>query len=408
MAQGAKFYQEESMPKKKAGPATGPLAISANGRYFLDGKGAPCFWQGDTQWELLRKFTEQDARTVVEKRIAQGFNVFQIMFNGVPDGNQGVSGTRPWIDNNPQNLSEPYFQHADAIIGLCDELGVTFVVGVYHKSEAGFFNLQSARQYARYVANRYRDIKNIIWCMYPVEGDASTAICKEIAAGLNEGDKGKHLITVHPDPSPASSSWMHKESWLAFNTIQTFSTEILNHSMVMADYNRVPIKPAVNGEARYETDGDTTPLQCRRSAYWSYLAGGFYSFGHYGNWHAPHEWQAWIDSPATAQMKICGDLFRSLSWWKLAPDQTIISGIADQNVAARSTDGDWLLVYLPALSPVTVNMNKITASSRVEASWIDPQSGVASTAGIFDNSGTSRFSPPAGWEDAILLCKAQQ
>mgnify|MGYP006058577557 CR=1 FL=1 len=35
----------------------------------------------------------------------------------------------------------------------------------------------------------------------------------ELARGLREGDRGAHLICLHPDPSPASSSIFHRERW---------------------------------------------------------------------------------------------------------------------------------------------------------------------------------------------------
>ena len=47
-------------------------------------------------------------------------------------------------------------------------------------------------------------------------------VLRELAAGLREGDGGCHLITFKPDPSPYSSSFLHEEPWLDFNSIQTW------------------------------------------------------------------------------------------------------------------------------------------------------------------------------------------
>ena len=38
------------------------ILISSNGRFFIDRKGKPVFWQGDTEWELLHRFTVNDAK----------------------------------------------------------------------------------------------------------------------------------------------------------------------------------------------------------------------------------------------------------------------------------------------------------------------------------------------------------
>jgi len=60
---------------------------------------------------------------------------------------------------------------------------------------------------------------NIIWTMYPRATDAYGPIVRQLAAGIQEGDRGKHLVSIHPDPSPASSSFMHAEPWLGFNSM---------------------------------------------------------------------------------------------------------------------------------------------------------------------------------------------
>ena len=43
---------------------------------------------------------------------------------------------------------------------------------------------------------------------------------RELAAGLREGDGGHHLITFKPDPAPYSSSFIHGEKWLDFDSMQ--------------------------------------------------------------------------------------------------------------------------------------------------------------------------------------------
>ncbi len=241
--------------------------------------------------------------------------------------------------------------------------------------------------------------------MYPTATNSFKPITLQLAAGLEEGSGGRLLITVHPDPW-ASSSWIHNERWLAFNTCQTFSSSFRNYEMVAKDYALQPPKPVVNGEARYENEAGTTPLQVRNGAYWSCLAGGFYSYGQGGNWLSPTNWKAWIDSPGSRQMKVLGDLFRSLEWWKLVPDRLVIPGAADERVAARSADGDWILAYLPRRGKVDINLERLTSSKPVEAFWIDPQTGERRVIGTYSNSGTASFLAPAGWEDAVLLLDA--
>ena len=48
-------------------------------------------------------------------------------------------------------------------------------------------------------------------------------------------------MSLKPDPSPYSSSFLHAESWLDFNSMQTWNAVKLIYPMVTYDYN---LKPA--------------------------------------------------------------------------------------------------------------------------------------------------------------------
>jgi hypothetical protein len=384
--------------------STAAIRVSTDGRYLVIGNGQPFLWQGITEWELFRLFSVSDAKELMLKRRSQGFTVIQVMVTGVPPEYSPIAGPQAWLGNNPLTPDESYFKRADSIVTAARECGMVLVLGVFHvRDTQSRITVQNAKPWAKWLAQRYEKTTNIIWSMYPSANQSFVPVVQATVQGLKEGDNGSHLITLHPDPSPTSSSFMHPETWLSFNTIQTFSSTHLNYEMVIADYSRTPVKPVVNGEARYETEDGTSPLDIRRGAYWSYLAGGFYSYGHAGNWQSPSTWRQWVDSPGAVQMKVLGDLFRSLNWWKLVPDQSIFSDGASQNAAARSTDGDWILVYFSTNIPARVKLDRITATNSVTGSWIDPASGERTKIGTLRASGTHDFTPPSGWQDAILL-----
>jgi hypothetical protein len=100
---------------------------------------------------------------------------------------------------------------------------------------------------------------------------------------------------------------------------------------------------------------------------------------------------------------VLGQLMRSLSWWKLVPDQTVFSSAAGQNTAARSSDSTWVLVYLPANTSVTVKLDKIKTSDSATAWWVDPTAGTRTKIGTYTALGTKAFTAPNGWQDAVLL-----
>ncbi len=383
----------------------GTMQISGNGRYFVDEGGAPAFWLGDTQWQLFRDFTVEDAAELLERRKAQGFSAVQIMVTGEGDGTKpNLAGETPWVGNDPAAPNAAYFRGADAVVEAAGRIGMVLVLGLYHKTQLTTFPIKPAREYARWMAERWRDAPNVIWTAYPEAGHAYVPILRELAAGLREGDGGTHLITIHPDPSPCTSGFIHDEEWLDFNMIQTWHDLYLNVPMVRADYGRTPAKPVVMAEGGYEaaphTGAPWTPLNCRKQAWWSYLCGGHHSYGHHGNWTSPGTWRDWIDSPGALQMGVCRQVMESLpGWWDLVPDRSLIlcgEGEGDaENVSARSASGDWALVYMAGSCRVVID----APFAGLPACWVDPRTGERTAA---DPHG-QYFTTPEGWEDALLL-----
>jgi hypothetical protein len=391
----------------------GPIQVSSSGRYFVDHDAKPFFWLGDTQWELFRAFSFADAQAILENRKSKGFTVIQVMLTGVGDGSKpNLAGQSPWVNDDPATPNEAYFEHVDAVVELGDRYGLVLVLGIFHQLQTRHITQAKARVWSRWLAQRYHHAPNIIWTMYPRAEQAFVPIVRELTAGLCERDKGAHLISVHPDPSPASSSFLHRESWLAFNSIQTWKYVDQIYPMVSVDYDLKPAKPVVMAEGAYEGGSeygfDVTPLWVRRQAYTSYLAGGHHTYGHNDSWRVPTTWKEALDAPGAFQMGILGQVFRARNeWWKGIPDQSVFAHTKKDgpllSVAARSARGDWVLAYLSTRTTVAVRMSKITASSMVEASWVDPTTGVKTPIGRFANTGVRRFSTPEPWEDAVLV-----
>jgi len=401
-----------------------PIRVSSNGRYFVDENGSPVFWLGDTLWELFRMFTRDEALEILKDRQRKGFNIILVMLTGVdlredkldrsvPFTN--IEGEEPWIDNDPLKPNEKYFEHIDKMIRLGEETGQIFVVGVYHQWHTGIITMEKARAWARWVSNRYRDVPNLIWSMYPKATDEYIPVCRELARGLQEGDEGRHMISVHPDPSVASSSFIHDEKWLAFNMIQTCIMYDKIYETVTEDYMREPVKPVVMAEGGYEGvefGKLQTPHDIRKQAYWTQLAGGHHVYGHNDNWIKPRAWKKWIDSPGSGFLKVFREIITSCDgWWDMIPDQTIfIKGQGEGfalNTAARSQNGDWILAYLSEPSTVTLRLDDIKSGSGVNAYWIDPKSGDRKPAGVYSVDDTPSFTTPEGWEDAVLYFSAE-
>jgi len=386
--------------------------IAVNGHYFTDAKGKPFFWLGDTQWELFHQLPVTEAKALLLERKKQGFTVIQCMTTGVfqewgiMKGLKRDTSNEAWLHDDPAHINELYFKKMDSVIAWAEEIGLILVIGVYHAQDVdhGRITFANARSWARWLAARYRNASNIIWSMYPHADTASSKILNEIIQGLKEGDESRHMVTVHPDPSPASSSFFSPASWLSFNTLQTWNSGYINYSMVMSDYSKTPVMPVVNGEARYEEEDGTTPADTRRAGYFSMLAGGFYSYGHQDNWRAATTWKSWYASPGARQMSIMVNLFKTLPWWNLQPDSTILVNRKPGVVAARSAIRNWLIVYLSTPGKIVISNQWLALIKEASATWVNPETGNTTNAipGI-DKDGISFVSPV--WTDAVLMIK---
>lgn len=394
-----------------------PIKVSHDGRYFTDQKDSPFFWLGNTQWQIFREYTLNEAKFILKNIKSKGFSVIQAMLLGVEGPiHPNVNGEMPWMDNDPASPNEAYFENVDSIIRFAREIDLVFSVTLYHRRFGSYMNAQNARPWAKWVAKRYMDVPSIIWSMTPVANQEYVPILRELAAGLQEGDGGFHIITFKPDPAPFSSSFIHDESWLAFNQIQTWKDVKLIYPMVSNDYNLKPVKPVVMAEGAYE-DGteygfDVNPLWIRRQAYYSYLAGSHHSYGHNDSWRVLPTWKDALDAPGASQMGVLKKVFMDRKeWWSLVPDQAIFvsGGQTDGdilNLAARHKNGNWIMAYLSNKTSFSIDMRKIVGGREVNTCWIDPKTGSSSPIGIFKNRGVMSFTTPDGWEDAILIMEA--
>ncbi len=171
-----------------------------------------------------------------------------------------------------------------------------------------------------------------------------------------------------------------------------------------------------------------TNLMLRKQPWWTVLAGGlggcFYGSAFYT---FPWGWRYRIDTTAVTQFGYWKDLFTSLPWYDLVPDQshTIVtagygtpSGNGTGNIqtdayvtTAATSDDKLVIAYLPASTTITVDMTKLGGAAT--AQWFDPTHGTYTTvAGSpFPNTGMRNFFSPgrnaAGDPDWVLLLRAR-
>jgi hypothetical protein len=422
--------------------ASWPTGADPTGRYLVDKDGKPFFWLGDTAWMLFQEPNREDAELYLATRARQGFTVIQA---SAVMGEERVAGTkRPnaygdtaFVDhdpakprltsgNNPSIADEyDYWDHVDYVIDRAQAHGL--VVGLlplfvgWQGDSFKYLKTSNAYAYGRFLGERYKTRPNIVWILggdNVADTEEKRAIWNAMAKGITEAvagseDYGKTVMTYHSPGGTSSSNWFHAAPWLDFNMIQTWADYLSIPARIAADYELTPPKPTGLGEGAYE-DGSqyqfkVDALAIRKQAYWSYLSGGYHTYGDTNVWNfgsykaeASQDWKPALDSPGVAHLSVLKKTLDSMEWWRFVPDSSALVGDA-KNVAVRSSQEDRILIYVSSPAAVSVHVDKIAASNSVQAVWIDVRTGDRVQAGVVPPSKTASFTLPAGWEDGLLL-----
>lgn len=409
--------------------AAEPLRVSANGRHFETTGGKPWFWLGDTAWSLLTAYTPQEEDRYLAARAKTGFTIVQVVAvwdggtgseNGI-NPNADTAGVQPWKNHDPLQPNEQYWKNVDRMVETARRdglyIGLLPAWGSYVVNTK-MLTMQNAEAYGRWIGQRYKNDPNIVWI---AGGDRDVIwygpgsekyqntvnVWRALAKGLQEGDGGSHLIMLHPGGVLRNNQ---AEKWLAADMIQTWAWYKDIPKNVTVDYNLKPTKPVILAEGAYEGGPEyptrpITPLLVRKQAYWTYLSGGFYTYGQNASWRKSPDWEAQLNSPGAQNMGVLRKLFEKLKWWELQPNQQLFAAGegtgADYNAAAVSADKTWAMVYLSSATTVQLRLDQLK-TGKLKATWIDPRSGARKSAGTLAAKKES-FNTPSGWEDAVLL-----
>jgi hypothetical protein len=453
------------------------LRVSGNGRFFVKADGSPFFYLGDTEWDLFG-LDREDAELYLKDRAAKKFTVIQAVdtfFGGLDRPN--AYGETVFVNGDPARPNEAYFKHVDWVVDKAESLGLYIgMVPIWSKEyvqqdpklllnpsfgatirtairadKPSVVDKTSAFGYGRFLGRRYRD-KPIVWIL---GGDwfatGNEDIWRAMAAGLAEGDGGAHLKTYHPKSPRSSSQWFHNDAWLDFNMLQTGHTILnRNYDLVAADWDRIPVKPVVDGEGGYEGIGDGSspsgkiePPDVRRIAYCAVFAGAAgYTYGAnglYGATSRPTDrgpragrgapsqgggrsaeggiqdegapprrgpavpWNEALQMPAGAQMQYLRALIESRPMLSRIPDQWLLvndpMGTTDRIQACRASDGSYAFIYTATGAKLRIRLvdriyEKLSGTT-IKAYWYDPRLGTSTHIEDFPKTESRAFTPPS-------------
>ncbi|MDR2919437.1 MAG: glycoside hydrolase family 140 protein [Tannerella sp.] len=422
----------------------GGLIVSPNQRFLIHADGTPFFYLGDTAWELFHRLNEEETDRYLENRRAKGFTVIQAVILAELDGlnTPNRNGDKPLLDNDPEKPNEAYFQWVDKVIRKAGEKGIyigllpTWGDKVDPQWGVGpaIFTSEKATAYGKYLGRRYKDFPNIIWINGGdrLGGGDNYAVWDALGKAIKAEDPN-HLMTFHPMGEQSSARWFHDCDWLDFNMCQTGHGQRsydIYRQLVVADYNRKPIKPCMDGEPRYEdhpvswmpeTYGWFDHVDVRQSMYWNLFSGAFgHTYGCHPIWQfksdkdepvglARHNWDEVLDLEGAFDLIHARRLLESFDFTSRIPDQSII--ITPQNFAtdvAIATRGkDYAFVYLPNGHQTEVALDKISGAGRLSLQWYNPRNGEYTDILTVNATGTYQAGPPTSGRgnDWILVMK---
>jgi hypothetical protein len=419
------------------------LHISENRRFLVWDDGTPFFWLGDTGWELFHRLTLEEAEFYLENRRRQGFSVIQAValaeFDGLHTPN--ACDDRPLIDLDPARPNEAYFRHVDRIVALAADKGlIVALVPTWgdklellgHGVGPVVFNPANARAYGEWIGRRYRDTWNLIWVNGGDRqgGGPNRPIWEALGAGIKSVDPN-HLMTFHPPgggDGHSSSEWFHDAGWLDFNLAQSGHERrhLPNYQLVEADYQRVPVKPCLDGEPRYEDHavnwkpaelGYFDEHDVRQAVYWAVFAGGFgVTYGCHPIWqfcsdrhppiaHARRPWREALDLPGAGQLIHLRRLIESRPMLSRVPAQEIFVDPPAGAAHPRATRGEgYLFVYLPLGGTARLQAGAV-AGRALRGWWFNPRDGQSRPFSIEPWSEVKEFHAPGeGWgQDWVLV-----
>ena len=456
LAPAITMAQASSSPSKNSGmnAPVYPLKLSPNHRYLVDSNDAPFLIVADSPQGLMGQLTEAEADSYFADRQAHGFNSMgwidvTCAGSDFPYNKDGrtVDGILPFTgyvahgtDYQHYDLTKPneaYFARLDHMVTLAGKHGIFVFLDPMETN--GWLptlrnnGVEAASSFGRYLGNRYKRFPNVGWIsgndFVTWKNPKDDALEQAVAKGIKS--VAPHQIQTVELNYETSSSF-DDPTWIPIIDINGTYTYSPTYIQMLHSYNQKPVAPVYLQEAHYDQENVGhppdygTPPTLRREEYWSMLTGATGQFyGNFYTWSFSPGWKYYIDTAGVKQLTLWKNFFLSLPWYDLVPDQdhsVVTAGFgtygdfktrvsnSDFCTVAKTSDGSFVVAYMPTARTVTLNMAALKAPA--DAKWFDPTSGTytAVPGGQLANTGTRQFTPPGtnsdGQSDWVLMLDA--
>ncbi|HOF98974.1 MAG: glycoside hydrolase family 140 protein [Paludibacteraceae bacterium] len=395
------------------------LKITSDHHYLSYKNGDPFFWLGDTAWELFHRLKLEEIETYLENRKQKGFNVVQAVILPEMDGLRVPNryGDVPLIDMDPTKPNEKYFQFVDTVVKLAAKKGIFMgllptwgdkVTQLWGEGPV-VFNPENAYKYGKWIGERYKSYKNIIWILGgdrpPMKDSADwRPVWRNMAKGIEKATNHSALISYHIWGGEMSTSqYIHSEKWLDINMMQSghgSGKDVPVWEWIKRDYCMKPTKPTLDSEPNYEDhpvnpwpswnpeNGYFRDYDVRKQTYRSVFAGACgVTYGNHSIWQFRNErdpninfaeryWTEALDRPGAFQVGYLKKLIESRPSSSRIPDQSIIlegQGEKEEYICAfRNRSNDYAMIYIPVGKTITIKTSFIK-TKKLKISWFNPQ-----------------------------------
>lgn len=414
-----------------------PLAVSANGRHFVDQLGAPFWLHGDTAWSAVGQLTNAEIDAYLADRAARGFNAVLINapeYAFCANHPNNIDGAAPFTGTAFQStLGSAYWARVDHLVAEAESLGMLVVIAPTYlgyntlegwQSAIGNASTAQMQTYGGYVGGRYASAGNILWCL---GGDTTPTNWMDKLEAFMVGLRAagaQQLVTAHNSRDTMGiDDWAGSDVELTVNNIYTGSTPVYTPA---AEARAVsPAMPFFLIEGYYENENSSTAQSLRAQAWWALCGGAcghifgnnpMWPFGYYattpGTPAIDADWADYLNSAGAQSMEVFADEVLTRAWHLLAPSSGILTGGvssgADKATGAVASDGTLALCYLPSQREITVDCTLLAAGGATAVgTWLNPGTGATSSAGSHSTAGSATITPPSSGDWVLILETAQ-
>lgn len=342
----------------------GSVRVSQDGHHLAHADGTPFFWLVDTAWNGALKSTKKNWDSFLADRAKKSFSGIQYVVTQWRTAYTNAEGLKAYEGYEKIRINPQFFDRIDERTQAVNKKGllaVPVLLWTLGKREhnPGQLPEDQATLLARYIVARL-GAYHVSWFL-PGDGNYfgdNADRWKRIGRAVFD-QPGHATVTLHPQGMQWPWDEFLGENWVSYLGYQSGhgddgrTLEWIYDGPPAQNWSIEPIRPVINLEPPYEdhiayqSRQRHTAYTVRRAIYWSLLnaptAGT--SYGAHGVWswetkpNTPQEhggsgvakpWYEAMALPGSTSMKHMADLFTSIDWWRLRPDDSLV--VTDQEL----------------------------------------------------------------------------